>query len=119
MPLIGANISRRAVRGEAVEPLFKQAALTLGEYRGLRQHGAQGDCCHCRSGTLKLERVVLQSLAKDPTERFPDAESLERALAACACAGDLDPDRAAQWWQDTAAASALLGSPRESLASHR
>ena len=34
-----------------------------------------------------LERVVLQCLAKDPTERFPDAESLERALAACACGG--------------------------------
>ena len=94
MPLIGANISRRSVRGEAVEPLFKQAALTLGKYRGLRQQGVQGDCCHGRSGTLKLERVVLQCLAKDPTERFPDAESLERALAACTCAGDLDPGRA-------------------------
>ena len=28
-----------------------------------------------------LERVVLRCLAKDPTERFPDAASLERALA--------------------------------------
>ena len=28
-----------------------------------------------------LERVVLRCLAKDPAERFPDAESLEQALA--------------------------------------
>ena len=47
-----------------------------------------------------LERVVLRCLAKDPAERFPDAESLERALGACACAGDWDQDRAARWWQD-------------------
>ena len=33
-----------------------------------------------------LERVVLRCLAKDPAERFPDAESLEQALADCACA---------------------------------
>jgi hypothetical protein len=66
-----------------------------------------------------LERVVLQCLAKDPTERFPDAESLERALAACACAGEWDQERAAEWWQDIEAGSALMGSPPESLASHR
>ena len=34
-----------------------------------------------------LERVVLRCLAKDPAERFPDAEDLERALGQCACAG--------------------------------
>ena len=38
-----------------------------------------------------LERVVLRCLAKDPAERFPDAESLERALARCACAAELGP----------------------------
>ena len=47
-----------------------------------------------------LERVVLRCLAKEPTERFPDAESLERALGACCCAGDWDRERAARWWQD-------------------
>jgi eukaryotic-like serine/threonine-protein kinase len=47
-----------------------------------------------------LERVVLRCLAKEPTERFPDAESLERALGACSCAGYWDRERAAQWWQD-------------------
>jgi hypothetical protein len=53
-----------------------------------------------------LEREVLRCLAKDPAERFPDAESLERALAACASVGDWDQDRAARWWQDVEAAPA-------------
>ena len=47
-----------------------------------------------------LERVVLRCLAKDPADRFPSAESLERALGACACAGDWDQDLAARWWRD-------------------
>jgi serine/threonine-protein kinase len=47
-----------------------------------------------------LERVVLRCLAKDPAERFPDAEALERALDACDCAGDWDPERAARWWRE-------------------
>jgi serine/threonine-protein kinase len=48
----------------------------------------------------ELEGVVLRCLAKDPAERFPDAEGLERALAACACAGDWHRDRAGRWWRD-------------------
>src|SRR5262249_25112946 len=48
-----------------------------------------------------LERVVLRCLAKDAADRFADAKSLERALGACACVGDWDPDRAARWWRDT------------------
>jgi eukaryotic-like serine/threonine-protein kinase len=47
-----------------------------------------------------LERVVLRCLAKDPAERYPDAEGLERALCQCACAGDWHRDRAARWWRD-------------------
>jgi eukaryotic-like serine/threonine-protein kinase len=47
-----------------------------------------------------LERVVLRCLAKPPGQRFPDAEALEQALGACACARDWDQGRAAQWWQD-------------------
>ena len=53
-----------------------------------------------------LERVVLRCLAKDPADRFPDAESLEQ-LGECACAGDWDQDRAARWWQGAGRASAL------------
>ena len=47
-----------------------------------------------------LERVVLRCLAKDVADRFADAESLGRALGACACSGDWDQDRAARWWRD-------------------
>jgi serine/threonine protein kinase len=48
-----------------------------------------------------LERVVLRCLAKEPTERFPDAESLERALSACSCAAYWDRERAARWWYES------------------
>jgi serine/threonine-protein kinase len=53
-----------------------------------------------------LERVVLRCLAKDAAERYEDAEALERALGACACVGDWDPDRAARWWRDAGRLSA-------------
>jgi serine/threonine-protein kinase len=45
-----------------------------------------------------LEAVVLRCLEKDAAARFPDAESLERALAACGCAGRWTRERAAEWW---------------------
>jgi serine/threonine-protein kinase len=64
-----------------------------------------------------LERVVLRCLAKDPAERFPDAEGLEQALGECACAGDWDRDRAARWWQDADAGDHELSRPRARLAS--
>src|SRR4051794_15968404 len=47
-----------------------------------------------------LEGIVLRCLAKAPAERFPDAEGLERALDACACAEEWDQERAARWWRD-------------------
>ncbi len=47
-----------------------------------------------------LERVVLRCLAKDPADRFPDAASLEHALAECASMADWDQAAAARWWQD-------------------
>src|SRR5262249_2634111 len=47
-----------------------------------------------------LEQVVLQCLAKDPADRFLDAESMERALDECACAGDWDVCRASRWWRE-------------------
>jgi serine/threonine-protein kinase len=51
-----------------------------------------------------LEQVVLRCLAKDPADRFPDAESLERALGECSCARDWDEDDAVRWWQNSRAA---------------
>jgi serine/threonine protein kinase len=53
-----------------------------------------------------LERVVLRCLAKDAAERFPDAESLERALSECAFIGVWDQDLAARWWRDAGEVSA-------------
>jgi serine/threonine-protein kinase len=50
-----------------------------------------------------LERVVLKCLAKNPGERFPDAASLEQALADCAAADLWSEDRAAAWWRTAAA----------------
>jgi serine/threonine-protein kinase len=48
-----------------------------------------------------LERVVLRCLSKDPADRFPDAESLERALGECSCARDWDEGHAARWWHNS------------------
>jgi serine/threonine-protein kinase len=47
-----------------------------------------------------LERVVLRCLAKNPEERYPDTDSLEQALAACAAADQWTQTEAARWWQE-------------------
>ena len=47
-----------------------------------------------------LEEVILRCLAKRPEDRFPDADSLERALAECAAADQWTQTQAAQWWHD-------------------
>jgi serine/threonine-protein kinase len=47
-----------------------------------------------------LERAVLRCLAKDPADRFPDAETLAEALAACSASGEWDARKAEQWWQE-------------------
>jgi tRNA A-37 threonylcarbamoyl transferase component Bud32 len=47
-----------------------------------------------------LERVVMRCLAKPRTDRYPDAESLELALAECACAGKWDKAQARRWWRE-------------------
>jgi serine/threonine-protein kinase len=48
-----------------------------------------------------LEQVVLRCLAKKPDERFPDVESLERALATCADATSWNDEAAARWWKES------------------
>ena len=50
--------------------------------------------------TGDLERVVLRCLAKAPEDRFPGAEDVEEALAACAAASDWDYRKAASWWKE-------------------
>jgi eukaryotic-like serine/threonine-protein kinase len=47
-----------------------------------------------------LEQVVLRCLAKNPDERYPDVESLERALAACSHSGSWGDREAAIWWHE-------------------
>jgi serine/threonine-protein kinase len=47
-----------------------------------------------------VQAVVLRCLAKDPAGRFPGAEDLEAALAACASAGQWSAKEAAAWWQE-------------------
>lgn len=46
-----------------------------------------------------LELVVIRCLAKLPANRFQDVQSLDAALANCACAGQWTTHRAADWWQ--------------------
>jgi serine/threonine-protein kinase len=49
---------------------------------------------------LDLQDVILRCLNKDPDQRFQDVDSLDRALADCACADQWDRDRAAEWWKN-------------------
>jgi serine/threonine-protein kinase len=49
-----------------------------------------------------LQEVIVHSLEKDPRDRFPDADRLDRALAQCASAGLWTEERAASWWKETA-----------------
>jgi serine/threonine-protein kinase len=46
-----------------------------------------------------LEEIILRCLSKDPRDRYPDAESLEQALAECTCADLWDRHQAAGWWR--------------------
>jgi serine/threonine-protein kinase len=46
-----------------------------------------------------VERVILRCLAKQPEDRFPDANSLEHALAVCGVAEQWTQSEAARWWE--------------------
>ncbi|HEV8060415.1 MAG TPA: serine/threonine-protein kinase [Gemmataceae bacterium] len=46
-----------------------------------------------------LQRVILRCLEKDPVRRYQDAMNLDKALAACACAGRWTLERAEDWWR--------------------
>jgi serine/threonine-protein kinase len=47
-----------------------------------------------------VQDVVLHCLEKKPADRFPDAASLEQALAACGCANAWTQAEAAAWWRE-------------------
>ena len=55
---------------------------------------------HNPSVPADIERIVMRCLAKNPADRFPDINSLDRALGDCACAGQWTDERAANWWRD-------------------
>jgi len=50
-----------------------------------------------------LQRVILRCLEKDPDRRYQDATTLDKALAACACAGQWTLERAEDWWRQQGA----------------
>jgi serine/threonine-protein kinase len=50
-----------------------------------------------------LQAVILRSMAKEPSQRYPDAGSLATALARCNCAADWTEEQAASWWRTNAA----------------
>jgi len=47
-----------------------------------------------------LERIILGCLSKNPADRPPDAESLDRALAGCSTSSDWNFLRAERWWRE-------------------
>ncbi len=49
---------------------------------------------------IDLERIILRCLSKLRDDRFPDAASLETALAACASAAEWDHPLAETWWRE-------------------
>src|SRR5207237_20343 len=46
-----------------------------------------------------LQQVVLRCLEKDPERRYQDAESLEKAFAACESTTPWTAERAEEWWR--------------------
>jgi eukaryotic-like serine/threonine-protein kinase len=48
---------------------------------------------------VELQVLVLRCLAKDPAQRFPDAQRLEAALASCHAGGQWTEEQAASWWR--------------------
>ena len=48
--------------------------------------------------TAALERVIIRSLAKMPSNRYQDMESVDKALGECACTGKWTKQMAAAWW---------------------
>ncbi len=58
-----------------------------------------------------LELVINRCLAKSPADRFPNADSLEWALAACGCANRWSEEDAAAWWRKNGSGRAPIPVP--------
>jgi serine/threonine-protein kinase len=55
-----------------------------------------------------LQTVILRCLEKEPARRYQDAESLDKALSACACAVLWTNERAQDWWRQHEAGNGAL-----------
>src|SRR5207248_10786307 len=58
-----------------------------------------------------LQRVILRCLEKDPDRRYPDATTLEKALAACKGMEEWTPEKAEEWWRRNEDGTALPSAP--------
>jgi serine/threonine-protein kinase len=47
----------------------------------------------------ELQRIIQRCLEKDPNHRYPDALTLDMALATCESASPWTPEKAEAWWR--------------------
>jgi serine/threonine-protein kinase len=74
-------------------------AQTVGAYLSAHLTKPAPDVTEVRKDVpADLAAIVARCLAKNPTDRFQTVGELERAIAACGCAGGWDAARAAEWW---------------------
>jgi serine/threonine-protein kinase len=59
-----------------------------------------------------LQAIILRCLKKDPSLRYPDAGSLEKALSACQGIDEWTPEQAEEWWRGHGRLTPVPTSPK-------